>query len=172
MRIDDCYLVGKLVKTHGLKGHIVLKFDVDFPEDYEEMESILVLRNKELVPFFVSELRLQSDKAIIRLEDVATVAEAKQLTGCEIYLPLTNLKDLPGSGYYFHELIGCKVYQKNELIGEIRQLYQPSSQYLAEIVAGSREILVPVTDAIFRSVDIQSGKIEVTLPEGLLEIYD
>jgi 16S rRNA processing protein RimM len=172
MRVDDCYSVGKLIKTHGLKGELVLKFDVDFPEEYENMESMLVMQNDVLVPFFISGLRMQSDRAIVALEDIKTIESAKPLAGCDVYLPLSNLPKLPEGGYYFHELIGCEVFHDQEKIGVIMQLFQPSSQYLAQVVEGDREILIPVTDEIFVQVDTGSRRIDVNLPDGLLDIYN
>ena len=53
MGFDDCYQLGNVVKTHGLRGELVIFLDVDHPELYQEMESVLVDMNGKLVPFFI-----------------------------------------------------------------------------------------------------------------------
>ncbi|GAB3828343.1 hypothetical protein GCM10028895_41720 [Pontibacter rugosus] len=51
MHIDDCFLLGYIVKTHGTKGQVVAFFDVDFPEDYEDLESVFLEQKGRLIPF-------------------------------------------------------------------------------------------------------------------------
>jgi len=40
MTIDDCYQLGYIVKTHGLKGEVQIYLDVDAPSDYRNLESV------------------------------------------------------------------------------------------------------------------------------------
>ena len=40
MTLDDCYQLGSLGKTHGLKGFVVAFFDVDDLEDYRKLKSV------------------------------------------------------------------------------------------------------------------------------------
>jgi 16S rRNA processing protein RimM len=50
MTKEDCFELGKITKTHGVKGEVILWLDVDFPEDYEEMDSVFLEVRGELVP--------------------------------------------------------------------------------------------------------------------------
>ena len=54
MNIDACFQLGYIVKTHGIKGQVVAFFDVDFPEDYEDLESVFLEQKGRLVPFFIA----------------------------------------------------------------------------------------------------------------------
>ena len=90
MKIDDCYQLGYITKTHGTKGEVTAFFDVDFPEDYEDLESVFLLQGGKLVPFFIEGISMQQKgKFIIAFEDVTTIAEAEKLKGVELYLPLS-----------------------------------------------------------------------------------
>jgi 16S rRNA processing protein RimM len=53
MRKEDCYLLGKITRRHGLAGNVILKLDTDQPELYNKLESIFVEINGLLVPFFI-----------------------------------------------------------------------------------------------------------------------
>jgi 16S rRNA processing protein RimM len=53
MRKEDCYLLGKITRRHGLAGNVILKLDTDQPELYNKLESIFVEINGLLVPFLL-----------------------------------------------------------------------------------------------------------------------
>ncbi|MFY0689839.1 MAG: 16S rRNA processing protein RimM [Cyclobacteriaceae bacterium] len=171
MRLDDCYQLGYVVKTHGLKGDVTIQLDVDNPEEYQEMESVLLLQQSNLIPFFISDLSLSGTKAKVKFEDIDTLADANALKGSKLYLPLDVLPTLDQDEYYYHELVGFSLYEEEVHIGEITQIYQPSSQYLASVMHQEIEVLIPITDEIFTSIDKENKTIQVTLPEGLLELY-
>ena len=80
MNIDACYQLGYIVRTHGVKGQVVAFFDVDYPEDYEELESVFLQLSGKLVPFFIDALDIQPNgRIIIKFEDVDSIVEAEKL---------------------------------------------------------------------------------------------
>lgn len=171
MRIDECYQLGYIVRTHGLKGDVIASFDVDFPEEYQNLESVFLLQGN-LVPFFLSDIQINSQKIILHFEDIDSVDAAKELVGLEIYLPISELPKLSGKNqYYYHDLIGCTIYSGGKALGEITSIYQPSSQFIAAVSYKGSEILVPVDDKIFTEVDTDKKTINADLPDGLLDIY-
>ena len=171
MKIDDCYQIGHIVKTHGLKGEVNVKLDVDFPEDYEELESVFLEQSGNLVPFFISEISISGKKVKIKFEDINSIQKASELVKAVLYRPLSELPKLENGKYFYHDLVGFEVFEKGKLIGAIKSIYQASSQFLAAIDHNGKEVLVPIGDHIFVSVDTIKKKIEVKLPDGLLEVY-
>ncbi|MEQ9305842.1 MAG: ribosome maturation factor RimM [Marinoscillum sp.] len=171
MGFDECYQLGNVVKTHGLKGEIVISLDVDHPESYQEMESVLVDVNGKLVPFFIESLHMQGDRAITALEDIESIDEAKTLVGKDLYLPLKFLPKLPEGQYYYHELIGFDFYDQDKYLGKVKEVYEMPTNHLLNVDYNGTEVLVPAEDAILNSVNLAEQKIIATLPEGLLEVY-
>ena len=173
MKLDDCFLLGHITKTHGTKGEVVAFFDVDFPEDYEELESVFLLTGGKLVPFFIEGISMQQKgKFIIAFEDVNTVADADKLKGVELYLPLTALPELEHDQFYFHEVIGYRVHdaEAGEL-GTVRDIYAMPTQDLIAMEYEGAEVLIPIMDDIVLRVDREARVLHVALPEGLLEVY-
>jgi 16S rRNA processing protein RimM len=173
MTLDACFQLGYIMKTHGTKGQVVAFFDVDFPEEYDELESVFLLINGKLVPFFIETLNPQDrGRSIIRFEDVKTVVEAEKLKGAAIYLPLNQLPELEEDQFYFHEVIGYTVI--DETLGElgtVQTFFDLPNQDLLAMEYQGHEVLIPVQDEIVLRTNKQERKIYVNLPEGLLEVY-
>ncbi len=171
MNFESCYQLGYVLKTHGLKGELVLVIDADNPQEYNEMESVFVEVNKKLVPFFIERIQLNGTKAFIKFEEIDSIEQAKELKGSRIYLPLDVLPELE-DGYYFHELIGFKVIDSKEgELGQISGVFDSGSQDLIAMQYQEKEVLIPLTDEVVTKVDKPSKTIYTTLPDGLLDIY-
>ena len=171
MGFDDCYQLGYIQKTHGLKGGLSILLDVDFPEDYSKMESLLIDQNGELVPFFISSLSIQGANAIMTLEDVHSVDEAKALCGTTLWLPLDNLPQLEDDQYYFHDLPGYVIMEAGRKLGVVENVYSMPNCDLLAMQYDGQEVLIPIQDEVVIQVDKRSKTIHVKLPAGLIDIY-
>lgn len=177
MNIEACYYLGYTSKVHGKQGELIIKLDVDYPEEYNNLESVLIQLNKKdssLIPFFLSHAQAQNNGTLrIKIEDVDSVDEAKALVGKSAYLPLESLTKLTGNQFYFHEVKDFTVTDTNlGVIGNIKQVLEYPSQSVFEIVnADGKEILVPITDEVVIDVDRENKNVTVTTPEGLVDLY-
>lgn len=171
MRVDDCFELGYIVKTHGLKGEVTIQFDVDDPSVYYEMESVFLEQSGNLVPFFFESILPQGNRIIAQFEEIDSLDKASELTGCKLFLPTEVLPTLPSEEYYLHDLVGMKVIEGDNELGTIATIYQPSAQYLAAVMYKGHELLIPIEDDIVQKVDKEAGQVLVKLPEGFLEIY-
>ena len=173
MNRDECFLLGHVIKRHGLKGEVSIFLDVDDPNQYSELESVFILMDGKLIPFFINSLSLKGNKAVVHFEDLDTVEQADEIKGKELYLPLSVLPELEGTQFYYHEVVGFTVLDeyKREL-GEVKDIYSSTAQELLAIDRNGKEILVPIVDQTILNVDREQKCIEVHLPEGLLDIYN
>ena len=103
MRKDDCFYLGKIAKKFSFKGEVLIYLDTDEPELYENMESVFVEFNNNLVPFFIENSSLhKNDFLRVRFEDMNNEEDADKILGCPVYLPLKMLPKLSGNKFYFH----------------------------------------------------------------------
>ena len=173
MRKEDCFYLGKIAKKFSFKGEVLIYLDTDEPELYEDMESVFVEFNKNLVPFFIENSNLpKGDFLRVKFEDVDDEAEADSIMGCEIYLPLNMLPKLEGNKFYFHEVIGFEIEDlRLGIFVKIVSINDTSAQPLFEVINGNVEILVPMIDQFLVKIDRENKKVIMDLPEGLVEMY-
>jgi len=173
MEKKDFYFLGRITKTSGYKGSLVFFFDVDDIDKYTNLEAVFIDMNNELVPFAINTINFKSAKsAIVQLEDTTDEESAAALVGYELYLPLSFLPKLKGNKFYYHEVIGFKVIDKNlGELGIVKEILDQSNQAILVINQKEKEILIPITDEIIQLVDRKKKIINVITPTGLVDIY-
>jgi 16S rRNA processing protein RimM len=173
MRKEDCFYLGKIAKKFSFKGEVLVYLDTDEPELYENMESVFVEFNNNLVPFFIESSSLhKNDFLRVHFEDIDNEEEADNIIGCAIYLPLSMLPKLTGNKFYFHEVIGFEIEDKRiGVFGKIVSINDVSAQPLFEVLNGNVELLIPMIDHFLVEIDRKNKKVIMDLPEGLVEMY-
>ena len=173
MRKEECFYLGKIVSKYSFKGEVLVKLDTDDPEIYENMESVFVSLGNNLVPFFIKRCRLHKSSLLrIDFEEVKSESDADRIMGLGLYLPLTQLPKLTGDKFYYHEVIGFTILDAiHGDIGIIQSINDSTPQALFEVQKEDKQLLIPINDDIIKKVDRENKVIEVTTPEGLVELY-
>lgn len=173
MRKEDCFYLGKIAKKFSFKGEVLIYLDTDEPQLYQDMESVFVEYNKNLIPYFISSSSLhKNDFLRVNFEDINNETEADSILNCEVYLPLSMLPKLTGNKFYFHEVIGFEIEDiRLGVFGKIISINDSSAQILFEVLNGNTEILVPMIDAFLVKIDRENNKVVMDLPIGLVEMY-
>ena len=170
---DNCYLLGYIVRTHGTSGNVVIFLDVDYPDDYQDLDAVYVELRGELVPYFISNFNLQKQaNAIVTFEDVNTIEKAQALVGSSLFLSLDELEELAEEEFYYHEIKGYTVVDETQgELGVVREVYSLNGQDLIAMDYQGNEVLIPTSEEIVLRADKENKKLIVNLPEGLLEVY-
>lgn len=172
MTKDKCFYVGRIVKTHGLKGEVTLRIDNEQFDEIEELNYFLLDVKDTLIPFFVEDIVYHSNKAFVLFQDLKTVEAASQLVGTSVYLPLDLLPEKEGNDFYSHEVVGFTVFdeERGEL-GTVQEIIEYPTQSLIQIVIDGKEVLIPIHDDIIKDVDREGKKIYIIAPNGLIDMY-
>lgn len=173
MKKEDCFYLGKIVKKYSFKGELLIKLDTDQPELYEHLDAMFLEINNTLIPFFIEHSQFhKSDLLRVQFEDVETEADADALIKTEVYLPLDLLPKLDGNKFYFHEVIGYTMEDKNYgTVGKIVAVNDSTAQALFEVENNGKDILIPMNDEFIVKVDRSNKTIIVDTPEGLIDLY-
>jgi len=173
MTKEDCFYLGKIVKKYSFKGELLAKLDTDQPELFEGLDAVFIQLRNSLIPFIVEHSQLhKSDLLRLKLEDVSTEEDADQLLRCDLYLPLNMLPKLEGNKFYFHEVIGYTIEDRNfGKIGVITGINDTTAQALFIIDKDGKQVLIPMNDAFIKEVNRETKTIVVETPEGLIDLY-
>lgn len=169
---EDVYKIGKLGKPHGVKGEVRMLCTDDI-FDRVESDCLILEIDGILVPFFMEEYRFRSDeRMLVKFADIDTEAQARELTGCEVYFPREQADRHEGEATWA-ELVGYALVdaRRDTLVGTITHVDDTTINILFEVeTADGREVLVPASEELIEQVDKTRHRIHVRVPEGILEL--
>jgi 16S rRNA processing protein RimM len=174
MAHNGYFELGKIIRPHGFKGAVKIKFTHPASELIEIPESVFIDINKNLIPFFFTQFNPQANGfAIVSFDDLETEQEAKDISGHLVYLPQDLEPILEGDEFYNDELIGFKVTDEiHGNIGILQNVMEAPAQDVFEITHPSgKEIMIPVLGNFIIEIDRENKTLKLDAPEGLIEFY-
>ena len=165
---DDVYKIGKVTRTHGVKGEVTMSFTDDV-WDRCDADYLILRVDGILVPFFIEEYRFRSDTtALIKFVDYDNSDDAQELCNADVYFPF-SLTEAPGENaeYTWRYFTGFKVIDtKAGPLGCIDHVDDSTPNVLFCI----GDLMVPAAENLVKEINHRERTITMSLPEGLLEI--
>ena len=158
--------IGYFSKTHGLKGHLVLKASSGFLA--EELKALFVEVAGAKAPYFISDLKQSGGNTIIALEELDTVEKAKKLVGKAVFIDENLVNAEEGE----EDWIGYELVDKHYgSLGIITEVTDNGQQVLLSIDHKGQEVILPLVDEFIERVDEEAKKLYFNAPEGLIGLY-
>jgi len=164
--------VGRIVRPHGRRGDVVVASETDFGADrFSPGETLYWLRPSGVEAVRVRSGRPYDARWVVGLDGVGSIDEAEAVRGLELRIPAAALHQLEAGTFYTHDLVGCRVQTTGgEVVGDVSSVMFGTGAPLLVVTQGGDETLVPMAEAICRSIDVAARVIVVDPPEGLLEL--
>lgn len=162
--------IGYISKTHGLKGHVILRLNELINIDEEGIKSIFLEINGSQVPYFLEECRPNNTGYIVKLETIDTVDTSKKLIGKKAFTLTDFILENDES---LNEFIGYAIIDsKLGNIGNISEVDEKTDNAIVKVIHPTGiEIILPFNDDFIIEIDDDLKTIEFNAPEGLIEMY-
>ena len=172
---QDITAVGRILKTHGIDGEMVVSVDREIPS-WDDLRCIVLYIDGIAVPFFINSWRPKgAESDLITLDGINSEKEARALCGLTVYILRGDLAQVTSDddsedGFYADDLVGFRAFAGHKQLGEITSLDSSTANCLF-IIDGTdgREILVPVAPEMIADIDTTRHKIIFDLPDGLID---
>jgi len=163
---NDIYPLGRIAKTHGYNGTVVLVSDYPLDDELEQLEEIFVLIDGLQVPFPVEELGLLTDtSAHVRLEFVDNQDEALRLVGCNLYAAVSPREQETEAG--LEQWIDFAVHDaKYGKVGIIRNMEDYKGNIVMQIMDGNKETLISLYPELVTNIDHHAKILHIAAPDG------
>ncbi|MBQ7345724.1 MAG: 16S rRNA processing protein RimM [Oscillospiraceae bacterium] len=150
---------GEIVTTHGVKGEVKVLCWLDDPEMLCEFDRCRIA-GKE---YKIENCRVQKTCDLVKLSGIDTMEAAQAMRGKTIEL---YREDIDDEVIFAAELIGVEVYADGQCIGKISDVldYPGNSVY---VVTGEHEYMIPAVNQFILSTDLDGGRMDVKLIEGM-----
>jgi len=171
----DITKIGRIGKTHGVRGELKINIEDRYVEDAFSVESIIMKLGGQPLPYFIEHLRGETT-FLIKLEDINDKETASALHFLDVFLPASSItsasvpktqKDI------FLSWNGYTIIDKTlGEIGVIDYIHELPEHYLAEVIVDDKMIAIPLHQDLVVKVDDKKKEILMALPEGILEVNE
>jgi len=170
--------LARVAKTQGRHGEVAADLFSDFPERFVERRRVFALNDRgERRQLEVEDFWPHKGRIVLKFSGVDSISEAEGLIGSEIQIPASERAELEEGANYISDLVGCAVIaavagsERERELGPLRQVqFGAGEAALLVIGEGRQEILIPYATEYVKRVDVEHKRIELLLPEGMLEI--
>lgn len=144
----------------------------DVPDRFRVgMQLLALARDGSRRELKIDELWPHKGHLVLKFAAVDSISDAEALVGCELQVPQAERARLESGWTYVSDLVGCMVFDGDREIGKLEDVqFGAGEAPLLVVKAGSKEFEIPFAEAYLRSVSIEGKRIEMQLPEGMLEL--
>jgi 16S rRNA processing protein RimM len=159
---------------------VLAELHTDFPERFEQRRQLWGLAADG------SRRELQLDNhwfhkggVVLKFVGVDSISEAETLAQVELQIPGTQRVELEDGAAFVSEIVGCEVWSSSagdlQLVGTVKDVQLGAGEAPLLVIqrrsgAGEEELLVPYAKEFLKSAKLKQRRIEMQLPDGLLEL--
>lgn len=165
-------------------GEVAAELFTDFPERFADRRHLFLLNaNGTRRELHLQDFWPHKDWMILKFEGVDSINDAEPLKGAEVQIPAEQRAQLDPGAAYVTDLVGCHVFASeprlttDDLRPALREvgvvtdvIIGAGEAPILEIKEGRREHMVPLAQEYIQTLDIAAKRIELQLPEGMLEL--
>ncbi|MCL1791606.1 MAG: ribosome maturation factor RimM [Peptococcaceae bacterium] len=161
-------LVGRVVKPQGVGGEMKVYPLTDDVNRFTRLREVVLVQGDRRQTHRVVLARAEKNFAFLRLEGVDTRDAAERYRGFEVRVDRCDVPPLKDRWYYF-ELEGMRVYEGDALLGVLVRVLETGANDVYLVQGEFGEICVPALKSVVKNVDVAGKRMDVVLPEGLIE---
>ena len=180
--------LARIKRTQGRKGEVFAEILTDFPEKFADRRRLWLLRGEGSAHSAAAEASpremelthhwLHKGGVVLHFAGVDSISTAEELAGLVVAVPREERAALSTDEVYIGDLIGCVLVDvagvEAVTVGEIEDVDRRAGPVAILVVRGkpADEILIPFAKAYVRRVDVEAKRVEMALPEGLVDMNE
>ncbi|MFZ9694456.1 MAG: ribosome maturation factor RimM [Chitinophagaceae bacterium] len=166
------FKIGKFVSAHGLKGELILQHELGKATELKGVEALFIEDKKgSFLPYFIQIAKKKSaEEVVVQIEGVDVREKALLLASKPVWIPEEEFHRLADRSAPAN-LLGYAIVENKKSLGIIEEVIEQPQQLVCRILINEKEVLIPLNESTLVKINHAKKIVEVTLPEGLLNIY-
>lgn len=180
--LNQLIFIGKITKPVGVKGLLKVIPLTDFPDRFLKLKEVFIFderANKLIINhktgkdlFKLKDVTLFNNFIKLKLDGYDDINEIGDYLNKLICIDEKKKVKLPKGLYYYYEMLGCKVFEKEREIGEVIKIDNYGSSDILFVKTGKgNEVMIPLLKEFVSKIDVIKKIIDVKLIDGLID-YD
>lgn len=163
--------VGVISSTHGVRGEVKVFPTTDDVKRFKRLKEVILDTGKEELMLEIESVKFFKQFVILKFKDFDNINDIEKYKTKSLYVTRANAVRLRKDEYFIADLQGLTVIDEAEqVIGTLRDVMETGANdvYIVDMTDG-REVLIPAIKECILNVDIEGGKIQVHIMDGLLD---
>ncbi len=163
--------LGKILRTRGVKGELLVFPLTDDPKRFTRVEKVLISDSSGREEIYrIKRSRIFQGKVLLQLEGIEDREKASSLQGRYLEIPREDVPTLPEGRYYLFDLIGSQVEcLKGEKLGEVKEVLSFPANDVLVVRKKKKEHYIPFIKDVVKEIDPKKKLILIEPINGLLE---
>lgn len=172
--------IGTTGKPHGINGELNLLLDDDFTDSGltpDDLRCVVMDVDGINVPFFIDSWRAKgTNNVLIKIDGVDNEIQAKELANKTVSALKEDVETMEvvgeDDGFYATDLIGYSINVDHQAIGVIADIEDSTENALFIIKRNysDKPLYIPIAEQFITGINPDTSTIDMTLPEGLLNL--
>lgn len=164
--VEALITIGKVGKAHGVGGAFQVVVLTDYPERFEDTESVHIHSGKEPVRLVgVESVQFRSGRIALKLKGVDTPEKCEQIKHYLLCAGEDELVELDEGEYFHFQLEGLKALDEDgESLGTLTEVLATPAHEIYVIQTAGGEVLIPAVPEYILQIDIEAGFVKMRLP--------
>ena len=161
--------LGELIKPHGIKGEIKVKFFNDKSRSLGDKQAVFLEDKKNnLYKYKIEKVIYSFQKDRVKFFEINSIEDAERLRGFVINVERSELPDLDKNQFYFIDLLKYKIIDiSSTFYGYVNDvLHMPANDVLV-ISLDDKEYLIPMIDDVILNINHKLKEITIEPIPGL-----
>lgn len=171
VNMENKLRVGVIASTHGIRGEVKVFPTTDGPDRFKKIKKVVLSHKKEELELEIEGVKFFKKFAILKFKGIDNINDVEAYKGGELYIERDNAQKLEEDEYFIADLLGISVVEENgDVLGILKDVIETGANDVYVVERGNKkDLLIPAIKQCIRNVDVEAGKMEVHLMEGLLE---
>jgi 16S rRNA processing protein RimM len=169
VRYRGLICVGRILKSYGAKGEVVVVSETEYPETLVEYKYFYIRYKGEQKKLDVETAKKSRRRFIFKFKDIETLEKAKAIEGHYLFVKREDLIETDDEGFYVFDLEGLTAFdEKGKKVGILETVMKRKPyDYFIILNEEGREIILPAIKEYIKKIDFENEKIILNIPEGL-----
>jgi 16S rRNA processing protein RimM len=157
--------IGKIRRTHGVHGELVIDLLTEFPERFKAGAEVLI--GRQHTPYTISSFRFTGTGGLIAFKGYEDCDQAVIFRNQMVYGRLEDAPTLAEGQFFQHEILGMQVVDEaGKLIGKVSEIIETGANDVYVVVdENGRETLLPAIKSVILDIDKDRKVITARPPE-------
>ena len=169
--MEDLLQVGAITSTHGVRGEVKVFPTTDDVKRFKRLKEVILDTGKEELTLEIEGVKFFKQFVILKFKEFDNINDIEKYKGKSLYVTRANAVRLRKDEYFIADLQGLRVVDdEDKLLGTLRDVMETGANdvYIIDMADG-REVLVPAIKECILHVDVEAGKMQIHLMDGLLD---